>query len=532
MADQQSNQTLEAPDAQNPTDRENNGENNSYWCYQCNKVVNLEPHEEGSPILCSECHSGFVEARATAEVVPNDHRANSRARRQRSGRIERGDSTYQRNVLRVLRMLTELTQSSPRIQRARVARDGTLGETRSQGGSQLDSQEGPLVVSQQNIGHLQSDFLDSQPNLGYTQDASVDNESSLGQPQTAFGDNQPNFGHSQAAFIDNLTNLGNPQSESNDNHTNLGHPQAESDDNQADLVPADASENGNNEVIEASDFLEEGNEEDDDNVLNIELDMWDSFGYDDDDEDDDDGDEEDEEENDAWEEVGEGDTAEGQGEEDAVDVGAVLSPDETNGAGVEGQRRPNARRDVLRLRIRDWTSLSRGATLETSGRTFDWNEIMQGLEDNTIELRLSLPEEDTYVGNPADYVDDAGYEILLQNFAENDNTHRGAPPAAKSAIEGLPAFEICQEEIDSGAALCAICKDMIPLGDTGKQLPCQHLYHGDCIIPWLSSRNSCPICRYELPTDDADYEEQKKQRTVIQSTNSDSGMASSNGSLS
>lgn len=371
----------------------------------------------------------------------------------------------------------------------------------------------------------------SQPNLGHIQDASIDNESSLNQAQIAFGDNQPNISFSQAAFVDNLTHLGFPQSESDDNHANLGYPQVEFDDNQANLVHADASENGNNEVIEASDFLEEGNEEDDDNVLNIELDMWDSFGYDDD-EDDDDGDEEDEEENDAWEEVGEGDNAEGQGEEDTVDVGAVLSSGETNGAGMEGQRRPNPRRDVLRLRIRDWTSLSRGATLETSGRSIDWHDIMQGLENNTIELRLSLPEEDTYVGNPADYVDDAGYEILLQNFAENDNTHRGAPPAAKSAIEGLPSVEISQEEIDSGAALCAICKDMIPLRETGKQLPCQHLYHGDCIIPWLSSRNSCPICRYELPTDDADYEEQKKQRTVIQSTNSDSGMASPNGSLS
>ncbi|KAL8519779.1 hypothetical protein ACS0TY_010643 [Phlomoides rotata] len=32
-------------------------------------------------------------------------------------------------------------------------------------------------------------------------------------------------------------------------------------------------------------------------------------------------------------------------------------------------------------------------------------------------------------------------------------------------------------------------------------MPYKHLYHQDCILPCLSLRNSCYVCRHELQTD-------------------------------
>lgn len=50
------------------------------------------------------------------------------------------------------------------------------------------------------------------------------------------------------------------------------------------------------------------------------------------------------------------------------------------------------------------------------------------------------------------------------------------------------------------------------IDDETKELPCKHMYHTDCIVPWLSMRNSCPVCRFQMPVDPVEGCDSKVRR--------------------
>ncbi|KAL8132292.1 hypothetical protein AgCh_007968 [Apium graveolens] len=110
----------------------------------------------------------------------------------------------------------------------------------------------------------------------------------------------------------------------------------------------------------------------------------------------------------------------------------------------------------------------------------------------------------------------AEYETLFAQFGENENAIIGRPPASKNVVENLDLVLITEGDVENDNTLCAVCKDGMNVGEKAKQLPCSHRYHGDCIVPWLGIRNTCPVCRYELPTDDLDYERRKRNLRDVQ----------------
>ncbi|CAN6331122.1 unnamed protein product [Urochloa humidicola] len=104
----------------------------------------------------------------------------------------------------------------------------------------------------------------------------------------------------------------------------------------------------------------------------------------------------------------------------------------------------------------------------------------------------------------SDFLMGSGFERLLDQLAQIEagglGRARDNPPASKAAVESMPVVAVDAARV-AAESHCAVCKEPFELGAEAREMPCSHIYHPDCILPWLALRNSCPVCRHEMPTD-------------------------------
>ncbi|XAR69011.1 Ubiquitin--protein ligase [Bertholletia excelsa] len=87
----------------------------------------------------------------------------------------------------------------------------------------------------------------------------------------------------------------------------------------------------------------------------------------------------------------------------------------------------------------------------------------------------------------------------------------GEAAAAVAAVVALPSVEVTGAGIE-----CAICREEMREGRDVCELPCEHLFHWICILPWLRKTNTCPCCRRRLPTDDVIAEIDRLWEVVVE----------------
>ncbi|XP_018365682.1 PREDICTED: E3 ubiquitin-protein ligase RNF126-B isoform X2 [Trachymyrmex cornetzi] len=102
-----------------------------------------------------------------------------------------------------------------------------------------------------------------------------------------------------------------------------------------------------------------------------------------------------------------------------------------------------------------------------------------------------------FLGNPGDYVwgRDGLDAIVTQLLNQMDGT--GPPPLSRNQIDEIPTTTITQSQVDCKLQ-CSVCWEDFKLSEPVRQLPCQHVYHAPCIVPWLELHGTCPICRQNL----------------------------------
>lgn len=137
----------------------------------------------------------------------------------------------------------------------------------------------------------------------------------------------------------------------------------------------------------------------------------------------------------------------------------------------------------------------RGGLEENLGILFESEERGRGGSSSSRGSGGGLPR------SLGDYFIGPGLDLLIQRLAENDPNRYGTPPASKLAVEAMPVIKISQDHLKSDFNQCVVCMEEFELGGETRQMPCKHIYHADCIFPWLKLHSSCPVCRFQMPTE-------------------------------
>ncbi|KAI8915625.1 hypothetical protein EDD86DRAFT_966 [Gorgonomyces haynaldii] len=119
----------------------------------------------------------------------------------------------------------------------------------------------------------------------------------------------------------------------------------------------------------------------------------------------------------------------------------------------------------------------------------DFMSLNQTTHHAALELFQSLRHTD----------DQAVLDNLITQLMNEDSGKKGPPPASKHFRMNL------EKKRPSQDATCAICQD--DFEHLATHLPCSHVFHSSCILPWLQLHNTCPVCRVEFPTEEPEDDE-------------------------
>jgi hypothetical protein len=80
--------------------------------------------------------------------------------------------------------------------------------------------------------------------------------------------------------------------------------------------------------------------------------------------------------------------------------------------------------------------------------------------------------------------------VKERNESDNDHDHPDDDHHGETTLA---------DESESSACCCAICLEEFQDKERVRVLPCNHKFHGPCVVPWLTERHgTCPLCKFDV----------------------------------
>jgi len=117
----------------------------------------------------------------------------------------------------------------------------------------------------------------------------------------------------------------------------------------------------------------------------------------------------------------------------------------------------------------------------------------------TTRIRIGGPIRDAPAVDTVDIIEHvivilAGLTEEVPSVSSGQNRRR----ADRAAVEHLHHIQISEDHIRNTGS-CPVCLRDFKLGEEACHLHCGHIHHPTCILRWLESGNTCPLCRFQVP---------------------------------
>lgn len=98
--------------------------------------------------------------------------------------------------------------------------------------------------------------------------------------------------------------------------------------------------------------------------------------------------------------------------------------------------------------------------------------------------------------------------VVMVRQADGQAIVRASKERRESVLHGASLSMTRMNDHD-----CIICQEVYNEGDVAVRIPaCGHVFHEACVMMWLRRSNTCPFCRRELPTEDPEYEHERRRQ--------------------